>query len=217
MAKLKILTIPDENLRKVAKPVDKITPEIIKIVDNLFETLKSSDRPGVGLAAPQVGKDLRILVIETEGYQRENGEIVDVIPKMVLINPVITKSSNEKVEIEEGCLSVPDLLGLVTRPKKIRVTALDENGKKIWMTDNRNSVTMISGGEITIKKKEGCKLSLLSFSGECRGVSAKGVKYPLENAVLRSDFPIGASNEFVGETALITCLSGQLLICQTAE
>jgi thiamine pyrophosphokinase len=92
-----------------------------------------------------------------------------------------------------------------------------ENGKKIWMTDNRNSVTMISGGEITIKKKEGCKLSLLSFSGECRGVSAKGVKYPLENAVLRSDFPIGASNEFVGETALITCLSGQLLICLTAE
>jgi thiamine pyrophosphokinase len=92
-----------------------------------------------------------------------------------------------------------------------------EHGKKIWMIDSRNAVTIIDGCSIEIKKQEGRKLSLLSFSEECRGVSAKGVRYPLQNAVLKNDFPLGASNEFIAETAEITCLFGKLLVCVSAE
>jgi peptide deformylase len=131
MAKKKVLTVPDERLKIVSQPVEEITPEVKQIIRDLLDTLRKNERPGVGLAAPQIGKNLRIIVLETDGYQRENGDLVDVIPRTVLINPVIKKYSNEKVEIEEGCLSVPNLLGPVTRPKKIRVEATDENGKKI--------------------------------------------------------------------------------------
>lgn len=92
-----------------------------------------------------------------------------------------------------------------------------DHGKSVWMVEPCNAVTMISGGSVEINQKEGFKLSLLSFSEECRGVFAHGVKYPLENAVLHNSFPIGISNEFAESKAKITCLSGKLLICLSKD
>lgn len=133
MGKLRILTIPTDeiNLRKRSKEVTEITPEAKAVIADLIDTLKSSERPGVGLAAPQIGHNLRIVIIESEGYERDKGEIVDRIPRKILINPKITKFSKEKVVIEEGCLSVPTIMGNVKRPKKVKVEAQDEKGKKI--------------------------------------------------------------------------------------
>lgn len=121
----------DDKPRIISKEVTEIDKKTLQIVEDLTETLRTSKRPGVGLAAPQIGEDVRIVVIESEGYTRDNGDIVDAIPRLVLINPKITKFSKDKVIIEEGCLSVPEYLGPVERPAKIKLIALNEKGEKI--------------------------------------------------------------------------------------
>jgi peptide deformylase len=121
----------DNKAREISKNVEKIDASTKQVVEDLLETLRTSERPGVGLAAPQIGENVRVVVIESEGYTRDIGEVVDAIPTLVLINPYINKYSKEKCVIEEGCLSVPDLLGPVERPKKVKVTAQDINGRTI--------------------------------------------------------------------------------------
>ncbi len=92
-----------------------------------------------------------------------------------------------------------------------------KQGKSIKMVYGENSITMIEGTSIKINKKEGYKLSLLSFSDECTGVSINNVKYPLNNAVLKNSFPIGVSNEQIDAFSLIENKSGKLLIIQTKD
>ena len=115
MAKLKILKVGDETLRKVSRPVDTVTPRIRTLLDDMIETMRAAN--GVGLAAPQVGVLRRIVVIETE----EDGVIE-------LINPKIIAFSGEQ-ESEEGCLSVPGRWGITRRPMHVTVRAMDRNGK----------------------------------------------------------------------------------------
>ena len=103
----------DEILRKTAKEVSEITPRIEELIDDMFDTMYESC--GVGLAAPQVGVRKRIVVIDVGG---EN--------PYVLINPVILETSGEQTG-PEGCLSVPDKSGTVTRPNYAKVKAFDEN------------------------------------------------------------------------------------------
>ena len=91
MAKLKILKIGDETLRKVCRPVDKITPRVLTLLDDMVQTMRAAN--GCGLAAPQVGILKRIVVVETEP-----GELIE------LINPKIIAFSGEQTD-EEGCLS----------------------------------------------------------------------------------------------------------------
>lgn len=121
----------DNKPREASNKVTSFGNKTKEIVADLLETLRTSERPGVGLAAPQIGENVRIVVIESEGYTRDNGEEVSGIPTLVLINPEIKKYSKEKCTIEEGCLSVPDILGPVDRPKKVRVEAENIDGKKI--------------------------------------------------------------------------------------
>lgn len=130
MTKLEILCIPkdEKTLRNKSEPILAIDKNTKKLISDMLETLRTSERPGVGLAAPQVGHNVRLVVIESDGWNNDKGELVGVIPKMILINPVITKFSEEKEERFEGCLSVPEYNGYVNRPKKIKVTALNENG-----------------------------------------------------------------------------------------
>ena len=116
MAKLKIVKYGDETLRKVCRPVDKITPRIITLLDDMLETMHAAD--GVGLAAPQVGVLRRIVVIEVE-----EGEVYE------LINPKIIAYAGEQQE-QEGCLSNPGQAGITKRPKAVTVRALDRNGKE---------------------------------------------------------------------------------------
>lgn len=127
MAKLKIVKIGDETLRKVCRPVDEITPRITRLLDDMVETMRAAD--GVGLAAPQVGVLRRIVVVETEP-----GNVIE------LINPKIIARAGEQTGLE-GCLSVPGKCGTVTRPMHVTVRALNRHGEEFE----------ISGSEFTAR------------------------------------------------------------------
>ena len=118
MAKLKIVKVGDETLRKVCRPVDKITPRILTLLDDMLETMHAAD--GCGLAAPQVGILRRIAVVQVE----ENGEVYE------LINPKIIAYSGTQEDIE-GCLSVPGKHGTVVRPMHVTVRALNRHGETV--------------------------------------------------------------------------------------
>ena len=120
MAKLKIVKIGDDTLRKTCRPVDKITPRVLTLLDDMVDTMRAAD--GVGLAAPQVGILKRIVVIETEP-----GKVIE------LINPKIIAFSGEQTG-EEGCLSVPGRSGIVTRPMHVTVRALNRHGQTVDIT-----------------------------------------------------------------------------------
>ena len=120
MAKLKIVKIGDDTLRTVCRPVDKITPRIIRLLDDMIDTMRGAD--GVGLAAPQVGVLRRIVVIETP----DDGLIE-------LINPKIIAYSGEQ-EGEEGCLSIPGRWGVTRRPMHVTVRAMNRNGETFDIT-----------------------------------------------------------------------------------
>lgn len=120
---MKIITTPNPILRKKAQPLLKITPEIKKIIKQMIKTMR--ENKGVGLSAPQIGKSFQIVIIEAEKTEK-----IPFIPLKILINPKITKHSNEIEIDEEGCLSLPNIWGKVPRFKKVEVSYLDENGRK---------------------------------------------------------------------------------------
>jgi peptide deformylase len=118
---LNLVFYGDETLRKKCEPVEEITPEIKKLVEEMFIKMYISD--GVGLAAPQIGKSLNISVIDPS-----LGD--DPSAKIVLINPQIIESSGEQYE-EEGCLSFPGITAYVKRPTKIKVRQKNLDGETI--------------------------------------------------------------------------------------
>jgi peptide deformylase len=120
MAKLKIVKIGDDTLRKKCRPVDEITPKVIQLLDDMIETMRAAD--GVGLAAPQVGILRRIVVIEVE-----EGQVLE------LINPKIVAYAGEQDGLE-GCLSLPGQWGLVKRPMHVTVRALNRRGESFDIT-----------------------------------------------------------------------------------
>ena len=115
MAIRQIRTIGDSVLTKTCRKVDKMTPRIKQLIDDMLETMY--DANGVGIAAPQVGVLRRIVVIDT-GYEERDPHI--------LINPEIIETDGEQTGTE-GCLSLPGKFGEVTRPNHVKVRALDEN------------------------------------------------------------------------------------------
>ncbi|MDZ7716961.1 MAG: peptide deformylase [Balneolaceae bacterium] len=123
MAILPIVTYDDGILHKKAVPVEKLTPEISKLIDDMFETMYNAD--GVGLAAPQIGKLHRIFVVDADGMTEELDE-----PKQgptAFINPEIVEKGGDEVEMDEGCLSIPGVNAVVVRPERITVKYLDED------------------------------------------------------------------------------------------
>ncbi len=136
MSILKILTFPDPRLREVAKPVTEFGPKIKKFADDLMDTMY--DANGIGLAAPQVGELIRMLVIDTrsrdeEGRRYKYDEMTEmeqaVTQPLVLINPEIVKGEG-KTTFDEGCLSVPGYYETVERFDVVEVKAFDVNGKE---------------------------------------------------------------------------------------
>lgn len=120
MAKLRIVKFGDPMLRKVARPVDEITPRILTLLDDMIETMREAG--GCGLAAPQVGVLRRIAVIEVD-----EGEVIE------LINPKIVAFSGEQTE-QEGCLSNPGEYGVTKRPKNVTVRATNRHGEEFEVT-----------------------------------------------------------------------------------
>jgi len=128
----KILQSKDPVLQQKSKPVAKLDKKVLKLIQDLKDTLNSQKEPeGVGLAAPQIGKSLRVFLAKYKDFQRVviNPEIIK-IEKKTLSEP---KDKNKK-EILEGCLSLPYYYGPLRRSPKITVKYLDQKGKKITET-----------------------------------------------------------------------------------
>jgi len=131
MAVLKITRLGDPVLRKSAEPVrqeDIGSPEIQRLIDDMADTMRDSE--GVGLAAPQVNVPKRVILMEVRGGNpRYPGR--DEVPLTVLINSEIAPIGDEMEESWEGCLSIPDLRGVVPRYRRITVSAFDRNAKPV--------------------------------------------------------------------------------------
>ena len=123
-----VLKMGDRRLLETAKPVTTFaTAELDALVDDLMDTMQAED--GAGLAAPQIGVALRVVVFGFESNVRYPD--ADAVPQTVLINPVIVPLSDERVAGWEGCLSVPGLRGVVPRYAHIRYSGLDPQGVAI--------------------------------------------------------------------------------------
>lgn len=125
MALLPILEFPDPRLRTVAKPVEVFDEDLLRLVDDMFETMYEA--PGIGLAASQVNVHKQLIVMDIS----ENRD-----QPLVFINPKITVLDETPKPYDEGCLSVPGFYETVERPQKIRVDALDSHGKPFSIEDD---------------------------------------------------------------------------------
>ena len=128
MSLLKITRLGHPKIRQGAEPVsleELHSPEIQRLIDDMVETMR--DANGVGIAAPQVHVSKQIIAIEVSP---ENPRYPNqpAVPLMVLLNPIITEHAETTVEGWEGCLSVPDLRGLVPRWTRVKVNGLDRRG-----------------------------------------------------------------------------------------
>lgn len=132
MAVRDILKMGDARLLRVAKPVTAFnTPELHVLLKDLDDTMLAAN--GAGLAAPQIGVDLQVVVFGSGEVNPRYPE-APVVPHTVLINPVLTPLGDEEEEGWEGCLSVPGLRGVVPRFKRLRYQGFDDKGQPIDRT-----------------------------------------------------------------------------------
>ncbi|WP_165044251.1 peptide deformylase [Dysgonomonas sp. ZJ709] len=110
-------------LRKIASDITQEYPNLKELIANMFETMYNAD--GIGLAAPQIGLDIRLFVIDLEPLAEDNPQYADF--KKVFINPRIVEYSGDIVKMDEGCLSLPGISEPVEREANIRIQYLDEN------------------------------------------------------------------------------------------
>ena len=125
MAIRTIVEVPDPRLREISKPVESVDDELRSLVADMFETMY--DAPGIGLAAIQVGVPKRVLVIDLQEPEEQDGEPVK--DPRVFINPEILTTSDHEVPYTEGCLSVPDQFAEVDRPDRVRARWMELDGK----------------------------------------------------------------------------------------
>ena len=139
-----ILIHPDPRLKKVCAPVSDVSDELRALADDMLETMYHA--PGIGLAAPQVGVMDRLLVMDCVKEENETPR------PMVLINPEVVASSDEKNVYEEGCLSIPEQFAEVTRPKVVDVRWIDLDGTEqqetfdgLWATCVQHEIDHLNG------------------------------------------------------------------------
>lgn len=139
-----ILLHPDPRLKKVCADVPDLTDELRTLSDDMLQTMY--DAPGVGLAAPQIGVLQRLIVIDCVKVDGETAR------PLVMFNPEIVASSDEKNVYEEGCLSIPDLFAEVTRPKTVQVRWMDRDGNEqneemdgLWATCVQHEIDHLQG------------------------------------------------------------------------
>ena len=117
-----IVLHPDARLKKKSVHVESINDALIKLAKDMMETMY--DAPGIGLAAPQVGVLERLIVMDCAKKEDEEPDPI------IMVNPLITASSEEKSVYEEGCLSIPDHFAEVSRPELVQVQWVDLDGKQ---------------------------------------------------------------------------------------
>lgn len=116
---LKIVAIPDPILSKKTEIIKSFDNALKKLADDMIQACKKAN--GIGLAAPQIGKSIRLCIINLEHLG---------LPPFALVNPKIKSKSWKKIEMEEGCLSIPGIFGIVKRPAKIKITAQNIDGEQ---------------------------------------------------------------------------------------
>jgi peptide deformylase len=143
MAVRRVLYLGEPLLREPAQPVAELTDEIAQLIEDMIATMMEA--PGLGLAAPQVGESLRIVVVriptpkdededgeehqeEDDGEEEDEDEDADIL---VLINPEVVECSDEQIPHKEGCLSLPTLQGIVARPAEVTISGLDYQGEDV--------------------------------------------------------------------------------------
>ena len=119
MATLPIIIAPDPRLKVKCGAVEEVTPEVVKLMDDMLDTMYNA--PGIGLAAPQVDVPKRIIVADVSTSEEERD------PHQ-MINPEVLWASEELFKYEEGCLSLPEQYADVIRPKQVRIKYLDKEG-----------------------------------------------------------------------------------------
>ena len=142
--KLPILIHPDPRLKKVAKPLEDSSDALRRFGEDMLETMYAA--PGIGLAAPQVGVLDRLIALDCQ----KNDD--DTPRPMVMLNPRVLAASDEMNTYEEGCLSIPDQFGEVTRPKEVEVEWMDLDGKLqregfdgLWATCVQHEIDHLEG------------------------------------------------------------------------
>ena len=184
MTLLPVTVCGDKILRKKTAKVTEINNETIELITNMFDTMRNAN--GIGLAANQVGADKSILIVDislVEGYE-------DVKP-MALINPKITKYSDEKSVIEEGCLSIPDIREEVERPETITVTYQDTDLKEHTLETNRLFARVI--------QHEYDHLQGILFTDLVNDEAKKRIKKPLKKIKRRKievEYPVSDSVDY---------------------
>ncbi|XSG81618.1 MAG: peptide deformylase [Methyloligella sp. ZOD6] len=143
MAKLPIVTVPDQILRDQATPVEDIDESLKTLIDDMFETMY--DAPGIGLAAPQIGVRRRLIVMDPARDE-------DDPAPLVMINPEILERSEELRTHEEGCLSIPEYTAEIERPQRTRVRYIDAEGTiqeedfmDLWSTLVQHEIDHLNG------------------------------------------------------------------------
>lgn len=139
-----ILIHPDPRLKKVCDPVKTFDGSLEELAGDMLETMY--DAPGIGLAAPQIGVNARMLVMDCTDRENEKPQ------PMVLINPAVSWASDETSVYEEGCLSIPDIYAEVTRPVSVIVRYQDEQGNEherdfdgLWATCVQHEIDHLNG------------------------------------------------------------------------
>ena len=122
---LPIVAYGDPVLRKAGKNIEKGDDSLAKLLEDMFETMYNAS--GVGLAAPQIGKSLRLFIIDGAPLLEDDEDEKDKEFKKVFINPEILEEEGDEWSFEEGCLSIPDIRGDVNRPSIVHIKYLDEN------------------------------------------------------------------------------------------
>ena len=136
MSKREIIKIPDAKLRDISKPIEQVNQEVLKLLDDMAETMYAA--PGIGLAAIQIAEPVRLVVVdcaerakqEEDEEQTPEVEEEEVRDPIFLINPEIVSFSDAPSTYEEGCLSIPDYYAEVERPAHCVVQYIDRDGKQ---------------------------------------------------------------------------------------
>jgi len=156
-------------LKKVAKDIDKDYPELEKLIADMWETMYNAQ--GIGLAAPQIGRGIRLFLVDSI-QAMEEGKEVDGI-KQVFINAQIIEETGKEWAYEEGCLSIPDIRGDVKRQETVTIRFLDENFEEHTVT--------YSGVNARVVQHEYDHIDGLLFTEKLKPIKKRLIKRKLEN------------------------------------
>jgi peptide deformylase len=185
MSVLPIVTYDDPILRQKSEEIATDSQILQTLIDDMFETMYSGS--GVGLAAPQIGKSIRLFVMDADVMTEDTDD--DDLGPLVFINPEITNKSGTQVTIEEGCLSIPGVRDSVNRPEAISVKFLDRNFKVRELDVAGWSSRVI---QHEIDHLEG--ILFIDYLGSFRKRLLKGKLMQVKNGLIEAEYPVAAKS-----------------------